>query len=83
MVNMKKENVAELIGITRQHLDLALQGKRNFSFAVAQKAVALIGGEVTTWLDSKQSDTRRMLWSAFMFNQGARRCRPRKGDGEK
>ena len=63
---MTKLDVAKMIGLTtRQHLDLVLSGKRNFSFRTAQKATVVIGGTVTLWLDQSRADERKKIWAEF------------------
>ena len=64
---MKKIEIANMLGLsTRQQLDLVLQGKRNFSFAVAKKATELIGGSLELWQDSELAEGRKEVLSEFL-----------------
>lgn len=83
---MDTKNIAKIIGISRQHLEFTLKGKRSLSLSKAQRAVAILGGTLEVWLDRNLSGTRVVLFAIFMEKQkagsdrssGARRGRPRK-----
>ena len=63
---MKKKEIAKMIGITtRQHIDLVLSGKRNFSYATAKKATVVIGGSIGMWMDKKRTVERKETWARF------------------
>ena len=63
---MKKIEVAKMIGIgTRQHLEFVLAGKRNFSYQVAKKATVVIGGSLSTWMDTERVKERNDIWRSF------------------
>lgn len=63
---MTKNDVIKMIGInSRQHLDFVLAGKRNFSYPVAKKATAVIGGTLGLWLDKDRAGERRGVWKKF------------------
>lgn len=63
---MDKADVAKMIGVTRQHIDFVLSGKRNFSFPVARNATAVIGGTLGLWQDKSRSEERKVVWKKFM-----------------
>lgn len=63
---MKKIEIAKMLGLnTRQHVDLVLSGKSNFSYSVAKKATVLIGGSLEVWQDKDRVDERRRVWGEF------------------
>jgi plasmid maintenance system antidote protein VapI len=68
VAGMNKAETAQLLGITRQHLDFVLSGKRNFSFHAAQRATAVIGGTLSLWLDRDKAADRVKAWERFQKN---------------
>jgi plasmid maintenance system antidote protein VapI len=63
---MNKKEIAQMIGITsRQQIEFVLSGKRNFSYATAQKATVVIGGTIGIWMDKKKIGERKKLWARF------------------
>lgn len=63
---MNKTETAQLLGITRQHLDYVLAGNRNFSFQTAKKAAVVIGGTLGLWLDRDRAKERKAAWQRFV-----------------
>ena len=61
-----------MIGISRQHLEFAVQGKRNLSFANAKKAAALFRSPLSIWQDPEQVKKRQTVWEQFKKLQRAR-----------
>ncbi len=68
MTDMNKTETAKILGVSRQHLDLVLSGKRNFSFHAAQRATAVIGGSLSLWLDRSKAADRAKAWARFQKN---------------
>lgn len=66
LATMRKREIVQLLGITRQHLEMTLAGKRNFSFPVSKKATAVIGGTIGLWQDRERADERRATWKKFI-----------------
>ncbi len=64
---MTKTEAAKMIGITRQHLDYSLAGKKNFSFETARKAVVVLGGTLSLWQDRSRADDRKKVWESFQL----------------
>ena len=64
--SMNKTETAQLLGITRQHLDYVLAGNRNFSFQTAKKAAVVIGGTLGLWLDRDRAKERKAAWQRFV-----------------
>ena len=65
---MNKTQTAKMLGVSRQHLDFVLAGKRNFSFTAAQRATAVIGGTLSLWLDRDKAPDRSKAWERFQKN---------------
>jgi plasmid maintenance system antidote protein VapI len=63
---MNKAETAQLLGITRQHLDYVLAGSRNFSFQTAKKAVVVVGGTLGLWLDRGRAKERKAAWRHYV-----------------
>ena len=68
VANMNKTETSKILGVTRQHLDFVLAGKRNFSFHAAQRATAVIGGTLALWLDRDKAADRQRAWERFQKN---------------
>jgi plasmid maintenance system antidote protein VapI len=68
MADMNKTETSKILGVTRQHLDSVLSGKRNFSFRAAQRATAVIGGTLSLWLDRDKAADRAKAWDRFQKN---------------
>lgn len=49
---MKNSDISKFIGKSRQMLEAAVSGKRNFSYQTAKRASAIFGGTVEVWLDN-------------------------------
>ena len=64
--SVNKTETAQLLGITRQHLDYVLAGNRNFSFQTAKKAAVVIGGTLGLWLDRDRAKERKAAWQRFV-----------------
>ena len=64
--SMNKTETAQLLGITRQHLDYVLAGSRNFSFQTAKKAVVVVGGTLGLWLDRGRAKERKAAWRHYV-----------------
>lgn len=63
---MTKSQIAKMIGLkTRQGLDYALSGERNFSFAIAKNATRHIGGTIEIWMDPKMAPMRMEVFREF------------------
>jgi len=68
VADMNKTETSKLLGVTRQHLDFVLSGKRNFSFHAARRATAVIGGTLSLWLDRDKAADRAKAWERFQKN---------------
>ena len=68
VVGMNKIETSKILGVSRQHLDFVLAGKRNFSFHAAQRATAVIGGTLSLWLDRDKAADRAKAWERFQKN---------------
>ena len=68
VADMNKTETSKLLGVTRQHLDFVLSGKRNFSFHAARRATAVIGGTLSLWLDRSKAADRAKAWERFQKN---------------
>ena len=68
VADMNKTETSKILGVTRQHLDFVLSGKRNFSFHAAKRATAVIGGTLSLWLDRDKAADRAKAWERFQKN---------------
>lgn len=59
---MKRKEIAQKLGVTRQTLDFVLLGKRNFSFAKSKLAADLFGGPQAIWQDPERVAERQAAW---------------------
>lgn len=66
---MKNLEIAQMLGVkSRQHVEYVMKGERNFSYSVARKAIALVGGSLDIWMDKDNRrcvSERQRLWKAF------------------
>lgn len=62
---MNNTEIARKIRKSRQLLEAALKGERNFSYRTARVAVDVIGGTVETWMDPKRVEERQQLVAAL------------------
>lgn len=66
VVGMNKIETSKILGVSRQHLDFVLAGKRNFSFQTAKKAVVVVGGALGLWLDRGRAKERKAAWRHYV-----------------
>ena len=57
--------IAELVGISRQHLEFICRGDRRPTYPVAKNLIAVLGGTLDIWLDDRQVETRGRLLRRF------------------
>lgn len=57
--------VADMVGISRQHLEFICRGTRRPTYPVAKNLIAVLGGTLDVWLDKSQADARARLLRRF------------------